>query len=124
MDRKSLIFAVFLVLVSVLLFAIWSNTHVFAQQSPSLSSSSPPRPTAANSPSNTTISSQLKAKMCDPTNPSLKVVNTTESRPKIAIDNNIATKHRCKRIRLPPLTDYLVIELQLKMTKSFRVMSD
>jgi hypothetical protein len=81
MDRKSLIFAVFLVLVSILLFAIWSNTHVFAQQSPSLSSSSSPRPTsAANSPSSTTISSQLKAKMCDPTNPSLKVVNTTESR--------------------------------------------
>jgi hypothetical protein len=82
MDRKSLIFAVFLVLVSVLLFAIWSNAHVFAQQSPSLSSSSPPRPTSAdaNSPSSTTISPEIKAKICDPTNLSLKVVNTTESR--------------------------------------------
>src|ERR671930_1943853 len=83
MNHTTLIFIVFSFLVSILVFAIWSNTHVFAQQLPPSSSSSP-RPAAASSTSNslstTTISPGLKAKMCNPGNPSLRVVNTTESK--------------------------------------------
>src|SRR5919197_2086666 len=84
MNHTTLIFTVFSFLVSILIFAIWSNTHVFAQQLPPASSST--RPTVAGSSSssslNTTtkISPEIKAKMCNPSNPSLKVVNTTESR--------------------------------------------
>jgi hypothetical protein len=74
MNNPYLVFAVFSVLVSVLLFGIWSNIHVYAQQQ---SSSSQP---ASSSFSTRTISPELKAKVCDPGNPSLKVVNTTESR--------------------------------------------
>ncbi|MFL6346360.1 MAG: hypothetical protein ACJ71A_13075, partial [Nitrososphaeraceae archaeon] len=76
MSSTSSIFALFSVLVGILLFGIWSNTHVFAQQLPL---SSPPAAGSSNSLSTTTISAELKAKMCDPSNPSLKVVNTTES---------------------------------------------
>src|ERR687883_263775 len=72
MSNTSSIFTVFSVLVGLLLFSIWSNVPANAQQSlTSLPSASP---------SSTTISSELKARMCDPANPSLKVVNTTESR--------------------------------------------
>jgi len=100
MSRTNLIFIVFPILVAILVFGIWSNIYVYAQQSssplalasPASQSSSPPAP--ASSPSATTISSELKAKMCDPSNPSLKVVNTTESNicgiPK-TIKNTIAT---------------------------------
>jgi hypothetical protein len=78
MSNTSSIFAVFSVLVGVMLFGIWSNIHAYAQQSssPTLSASSPP---TGDSLSTTTISPELKAKICDPSNPSLKVVNTTES---------------------------------------------
>ncbi|MFL6384780.1 MAG: hypothetical protein ACJ712_07400, partial [Nitrososphaeraceae archaeon] len=78
MSNTSSIFALFSVLVGILLFSIWSNTHVFAQQSssPTLSASSPPTGSSLSKP----ISSELKSKMCDPSNPSLKVVNTTEAR--------------------------------------------
>ncbi len=82
MNHTTLIFIVFSFLVGILVVAIWSNTRVFAQQLPSLSSSAPPagnRSDSSSSPSNP-ISPQLKAKICDPSNPSLKVVNTTESR--------------------------------------------
>jgi hypothetical protein len=82
MNHTTLIFIVFSFLVGILVVAIWSNTRVFAQQLPSLYSSAPPagnRSDSSSSPSNP-ISPQLKAKMCDPSNPSLKVVNTTESR--------------------------------------------
>jgi cytoskeletal protein RodZ len=72
MGNTRSIFAVFLVLGGVLLLGILSNILAYAQQS-----SSPPP--AASSPSTTTISADLKAKMCDPSNPSLKIVNTTES---------------------------------------------
>ena len=75
MNHTSSIFTVLSVLVSTLVFAIWSNTHVYAQQ---LSSSSPPAG-SSSSLSTTKISPELKAKMCDPSNPSLRVVNTTES---------------------------------------------
>ena len=67
MNHISLTLAFFSILVSILLSAIWSHANVYAQQ---ISSSS-------SGPS--TLSSELKAKMCDPSNPSLKVVNTTES---------------------------------------------
>ena len=67
MNHISLTLAFFSILVSILLSAIWSHANVYAQQ---ISSSS-------SGPS--TLSSELKAKMCDPNNPSLKVVNTTES---------------------------------------------
>jgi hypothetical protein len=70
MNNTYLIFAVFSVLVSVLFFGIWSNIDVYAQQP-----SSPP-----SASSTTTISSDVKAKMCDPSSPNLKVVNTTEAR--------------------------------------------
>ncbi|MFL6358004.1 MAG: hypothetical protein ACJ72V_01520, partial [Nitrososphaeraceae archaeon] len=72
MNNTRLIYAVFSVIVGVLLLGIWSNIQVYAQQS----SAATPLSTA-NSPSTTTISPELKAKMCDPNNPSLKVVNTT-----------------------------------------------
>ncbi len=75
MNNTRLIYAVFSVIVGVLLLGIWSNIQVYAQQS----SAATPLSTA-NSPSTTTISPELKAKMCDPNNPSLKVVNTTEAR--------------------------------------------
>ncbi|MFL6383699.1 MAG: hypothetical protein ACJ712_01860, partial [Nitrososphaeraceae archaeon] len=77
MSSTSSIFALFSVLVGILLFGIWSNTHVFAQQLPL---SSPPAAGSSNSLSTPTISAELKSKICDPSNPSLKVVNTTEAR--------------------------------------------
>jgi hypothetical protein len=79
MSNTSSIFAVFSVLVGVLLFGIWSNTHVFAQQQLSSSSSPPAAGSSSSSVSTTTISAELKAKMCNPSNPSLKVVNTTDT---------------------------------------------
>jgi hypothetical protein len=77
LNHTNLIFVAFSLLVGILVFAIWSNTHVFAQQLPS-SSLPPSGGSGSSSPSNP-ISPELKAKMCDPSNPSLKVVNTTES---------------------------------------------
>jgi hypothetical protein len=71
MSKRSAIFAVCSVLMGLLLFAIWSNIRVYGQQQSS--PSSPPLPA-------TKISAQLKAKMCEPSSPSLKAVNTTESR--------------------------------------------
>jgi hypothetical protein len=79
MNHTNLIFVAFSFIVGILVFAIWSNTHVFAQQLPSLSSSLPPSGGSGSSSPSSPISSELKAKMCDPSNPSLKVVNTTES---------------------------------------------
>ncbi len=78
MSNTSSIFALFAFLVGVMLFGIWSNIHAYAQQSsssPTLSAASPP---TGNSVSKS-ISPELKAQMCDPTNPNLKVVNTTEA---------------------------------------------
>jgi trimeric autotransporter adhesin len=74
MNDTHLIFSVFSVLAGVLLFGICSNIDAYAQQS-----SSPPS-AVSRSFSTTTISAEFKAKMCDPNNPSLKVVNTTEAR--------------------------------------------
>src|ERR1051325_9449366 len=66
MNYSSSSFTLFLILGGVLTIGIWSNVHVYAQQLTGNSSIS-------------TISSEVKAKMCDPSNPGLKVVNTTES---------------------------------------------
>jgi hypothetical protein len=67
MNHTSLTLTFFSILVSILLSAIWSHTNVYAQQ------------ISSSSGVTSTPSSELKAKMCDPSNPSLKVVNTTES---------------------------------------------
>jgi hypothetical protein len=76
MSTISLIFALFTVLSGVLIFGIWSNIQAYAQQ-PSSSPTPLSPPTVSRS---TTISSQVKAIMCAPGSPSLKVVNTTEAR--------------------------------------------
>ena len=72
MNYSRLLFTIFSAVGSILVFAIWSNIPVYAQQS-----SLPP--STASSPS-TMISPEIKSKMCDPSNPDLKVVNTTEAR--------------------------------------------
>jgi hypothetical protein len=64
------IFTLFSLRVDITLFGLWSNVHVYAQQ-PSSVTSSPPK---VSKP----ISEELKARMCDATNPDLKVVNTTD----------------------------------------------
>jgi hypothetical protein len=64
------IFTLFSLLVGIMLFVLWSNIHVYAQQPSSVTSAGV----------STSISEELKAKMCDPSNPDLKVVNTTEAR--------------------------------------------
>ena len=67
MNHTILTLTFFSILVSILLSAIWSHMNVYAQQ------------ISSSSGGTSTLSSELKAKMCDPSNPSLKVVNTTES---------------------------------------------
>src|ERR1041385_406414 len=77
MNHSGLFFTIHLAVGIILLFAVWSNIPAYAQQT-----SSPPTilpPSTASSPSNA-ISPEIKAKMCNPSNPSLKVVNTTEAR--------------------------------------------
>ena len=63
MNKSYLIFTEFSGLVGILILAVCSNALVYAQQ---------------QLPSN--LVSKPKAIMCDPSNPDLKVVNTTESR--------------------------------------------
>jgi hypothetical protein len=46
----------------------------------SLTTPSPSAPSASSSSTTTTISAKLKAELCNPSNPSLKVVNATEAR--------------------------------------------
>ena len=88
MSNISSIFALFSVLCGVL---VWSNIQAYAQQP--LSS-----PTSLSSPTvsrGITISPQVKAIMCAPGSPSLKVVNTTEARicgvPKTVKSNTTTT---------------------------------
>jgi hypothetical protein len=69
MNNTFSISAVLSVLTGLMLLAVWGNIQVYAQPSSSVS--------AADSSSAT--SPQVKAIMCDPSNPSLKVVNTTEA---------------------------------------------
>jgi hypothetical protein len=74
MSNINSFFTLFLVLSGVLIFGIWTNINAYAQQ-PSSS------PTSLSPASHiVTISSAVKAKMCAPGSPSLKVVNTTEAR--------------------------------------------
>jgi hypothetical protein len=68
MNHTILTLTFFSILVSILLSAIWSHTNVYAQQ------------ISSSSGGTSTLSSELKAKMCDPSNPDLRVINTTESR--------------------------------------------
>jgi hypothetical protein len=76
MSNSISIFALFSVLSSILIFGISSNIQAYAQQP--LSSSKPlSAPSVSRS---TTISPQVKAIMCAPGSPSLKIVNTTEAR--------------------------------------------
>src|SRR5919199_518931 len=99
MSNISSIFTVFLVLVGVMLFGIWSNIYVYAQQpssSPTLSTSSSPTGSSLSKP----ISPEVKAKMCDPSNPSLKVVSVSSSNTKdiscIIITIN-SSKYHCSK---------------------------
>jgi hypothetical protein len=83
MNQTIFILGVFPILVGILIFAISSNVYVYAQQlspSPAAGSSSNSNSNSNSTSVSNTISPELKAKMCDPSNPSLKVVNTTESR--------------------------------------------
>jgi hypothetical protein len=70
MNNTFSISAVLSVLTALMLFSVSGNIQVYGQSSSSLS---------ADDGSSGTISPQVKAIMCDPSNPSLKVVNTTES---------------------------------------------
>jgi hypothetical protein len=76
MSKISSIVALFSVLSGVLIFGIWSNITVYAQQP----SSSPTPLSPPPSSRSVTISPEVKAIMCAPGSPSLKVVNTTEAR--------------------------------------------
>jgi trimeric autotransporter adhesin len=66
--------AVLSVLTGLMLFGVCGNIQVYAQPSSSSSAAD-----SSSSSSSSTISPQVKAIMCDPSNPSLKVVNTTEA---------------------------------------------
>ena len=61
-------FIAFFLLASILVFGVWSNIQVYAQS-----------PTTSDLASKS-ISPELKSIMCDPSNPDLTVVNTTEAR--------------------------------------------
>ena len=80
MQRCTKFIEVVCVTIMLMFATIFLAGIVYAQQLP-LSSSPSPSPSAgsSSSPSTTTVSPELKAKMCDPNNPSLRVVNTTES---------------------------------------------
>jgi len=75
MSNISSIFALFSVLCGVLVFGIWSNIQANAQQPSSSPRSLSPPPSSRS----ITISPEVKAIMCAPGSPSLKVVNTTEA---------------------------------------------
>jgi hypothetical protein len=79
MNYSRLLFTIFSAVGVILISAIWSNIYVYGQQSSSPTLSAPSPSFTSNSPS-TTISPEIKAKMCDPSNPDLKIINTTESR--------------------------------------------
>jgi trimeric autotransporter adhesin len=74
MSKVSSIFTPFLVLAGIMILGIWSNIYAYGQQS-----SSPALPPSTTSSVSKSISPELKAIMCDPSNPDLKVVNTTEA---------------------------------------------
>src|SRR5690348_2252221 len=74
MSKVSSISTLFLVLAGIMILGIWSNIYAYGQQS-----SSPALPSSTTSSVSKSISPELKAIMCDPSNPDLKVVNTTEA---------------------------------------------
>ena len=76
MSNISSIFALFSLLSGVLVFGICCNIQAYGQQ-PSSSTTPLSPPTVSHS---TSISPQVKAIICAPDNPDLKVVNTTEAR--------------------------------------------
>src|ERR687886_2055245 len=77
MNHTTLLVGIVLTLGIPLAATLASTFSAYAQQLSSSSSSSP----SASSPSTTTtISAKLKAELCNPGNPGLKVVNTTEAR--------------------------------------------
>ncbi len=106
----------FSVLSGVLIFGVWSNINAYAQQS---SSPTPLSRAATGSPRSTTISQEIKAKMCDPSNPGLKIVNTTEARicgiPK-TIKNTTATAAMS-----PPTTKLSLPSANVAATKQQKI---
>src|SRR5919202_3388629 len=91
MNHTSFAVTVFLVIVGILLFGLWSNVYVYvyAQDSslpsspPSASTTQPSSPSPAESDgSSTMLSTEQIATICDPNNPESKLnpVNTTESK--------------------------------------------
>jgi hypothetical protein len=74
MSKVSSIFTLFSVLAGIMILGIWSNIYAYGQQS-----SSPALPSSTTSSVSKSISPELEAIMCDPSNPDLKVVNTTEA---------------------------------------------
>jgi hypothetical protein len=95
MNYSRLLLTIFLTVGGVLVFTIWGNIYAYAQQS-----------STASSPS-TIISPELKAKMCNPSNPDLKIVNTTEARIcgiAKTVKPPLASAATPKTISSPPLT--------------------
>src|SRR5919199_2989866 len=74
MNHTTLLVGILLTLGIPLAATLASTFSAYGQQ---LSSPSSP---SASSPGTTTISAKLKADLCNPSNPGLKVVNTTEAR--------------------------------------------
>ena len=74
MNHTTLLVGILLTLGIPLAATLASTFSAYGQQ---LSSPSSP---SASSPDTTTISAKLKADLCNPSNPGLKVVNTTEAR--------------------------------------------
>ncbi|HJT49469.1 MAG TPA: hypothetical protein VJ729_14890 [Nitrososphaeraceae archaeon] len=70
-------FKIYLAVGIILLFAVWNNILAYAQQTSSSPTISPPSTASSN---NAALLAEIKAKLCNPSNPSLKVVNTTEAR--------------------------------------------
>ena len=85
---KALIFPMFSILVGVLLFGIWSNIHVYAQQSSSSSSSPPSSTSMPPSPS------AAKVKITSPTKSQQVPVGKDLTISGTSIDN--ATSNDCK----------------------------
>jgi hypothetical protein len=110
MNNTFSISAVLSVLTGLLLLSVWGNIHAYAQPSSS----------ALAADSSSTMSPQVKAIMCDPSNPSLKVVNTTEAHicgipktvkpslssstpPTSAVSSTTATTHQTTKPSLNPI---------------------
>jgi hypothetical protein len=85
MSFTAVVLAVAIAAASVVLeVGIINGSQAQIGQTPSARLSPPPSPSPSTSPppspTNTTISPQEKSKLCDPNNPKLRFVNTTESK--------------------------------------------